>query len=236
MESNPGESGSNRKITLKTSSVIIGAVVGVITVPYTLMGIYDWFTKSSGPSFVVTATESTFALPPALWKMIDTVASSDDGDGPKFERDWLNYYVLVTIRNAGDLPADDVRLVIGSEGSRGIAAIERSDGRTEAFEYISSINVGKLSIEEVVKVSFWPRIGRPDDLLLTHSTGRKDFSIRNSTFLRDAILYTTLIGLLVMSVWREFALKHRFADYVQYMESMSHDRNGSRRRYRPDNN
>ncbi len=169
---------------LKWWATLVGIVVGTVSTLSIAGQFIYWLAHSSGPDIIATAQTSDFVLPDALWEYARkelAAAGKDEFEADEVRRGfkWLGSCVVVQIRNAGNLPADNVRVLItGAFGNKGLATIQRGSGTPRNVEYTDEIKLGQLQIEDSVVVYMWPNGSSPNELTITHSTGSTKLLLR----------------------------------------------------------
>lgn len=174
---------SESKPYLWRTTAIVALVVAVPSFIYTVVQLYDRFTRVSGPEFVVDADYDNFTLPPQLLAAIQELDRSrvkkddnvlvlnPDGKG-ELERqfDTLQGYLTFSMRNAGNVAATNVRVQTKSEG---FAIVKWDDGKTENVAFTNDIPIGTVAIEKTVTVSAWTkdRLSADSPPLVVHGTG-----------------------------------------------------------------
>lgn len=163
---------------------IVALIIGGIITPLaqSLIG-------QSDPAITAIAKVNEFAIPdqqPVYVPPISLLKFDPDKDPgkpnpPKEEKpledlsttlNKYRCYTTVSMRNAGNLPATNVRLQIGKNG---LAEVEWDDGRAETTLFQTEIELGAIPIEKSVTLSIWTveSFGVDDSFLVIHDTGKE---------------------------------------------------------------
>ncbi len=100
-------------------------------------------------------------------------------------------YTTVSMRNAGDVPATNVRLQIGGDG---LAEIEWDDGKKETTLFQTEIQLGAIPIEKSVTLSLWTTesFGENDSFLVIHDTGKDTLYLASGE--TDSVVWSLISG------------------------------------------
>lgn len=174
-----------------SKTMAIAAVATLfLLVPTAGVGVYQivrWWTEH-GVSFTATAERHAFELPPPIrWKFegvqIQTRETSTS-ELLKEAEDRKRYlatdeFLTVSLRNSGERPATNVRLLIGERPEVGMAYIKWDDGRTDFIEeFRNEIQLGDVPVEKSANISVWTIGSGPSkDILVAHDDGRDTIEV-----------------------------------------------------------
>ncbi|GAB5515027.1 MAG: hypothetical protein Rhob2KO_27520 [Rhodopirellula baltica] len=114
-------------------------------------------------------------------------------------------YVTLTLKNTGDLPADNVRVVFprfGDLPADGRFQYERSDGAARGDSFVSEFDIGTVEAEQLADVSFWTseELGEGDQLTLSSKSGKEYVQLREKQSSVGSISYLWFIGILAVAI------------------------------------
>lgn len=130
---------------------------------------------------------------------------------------------VFTIRNAGNLPADEVRLMVGNGsgliGDGGFATVVDRDGNESHSEYKSEVPLGTLKIEDELQVFLWPNGYLDTEVTITHRRGRVVAHVREASspmrvglMFAAAVLAPIILGVVIEHVRDYHKMSRRLAE------------------------
>ncbi|MEP0062687.1 hypothetical protein, partial [Rhodopirellula bahusiensis] len=163
----------SQKPFLERYAIVIALVAVAIGVPSLVINcitLYQWSTDASGPVLTVSARANAFAIPPT--------PPIPNGYDPAEMFGEYKTYVTLTLKNTGDLPADNVRVVLprfGDLPANGRFQYERSDGAASEDSFVSEFDIGTVEADQLIDVSFWTseELGESDVLTLSSKSGKE---------------------------------------------------------------
>ncbi|MCH8839541.1 MAG: hypothetical protein IH831_02460 [Planctomycetes bacterium] len=128
---------------------LVAIVAGAPAWLFSATQLWGWATKSSGPDFVVTATVERFILPPD--EILEEIGVESVSTLAKLKS--TKGVLAVTIKNVGDLDAEDV---IFDANDSGFAAILFDDKSGDHLEFFSRrFDLGVIHSQQTVSMVIW---------------------------------------------------------------------------------
>jgi hypothetical protein len=153
-------------------AAILASIVAISTVAYNVARLNQYFNPNA-PDLVSSVTVSDFTLPPSFWGELDEILATDKSVDLKEKYDSLESMMKISIRNAGNLPAKQVRLKMATGG---LAYVDWDNGESETIPFDTELKLGEFPLEKSVEVTVWTG-SSPLSLTVLHSTGKQNFQL-----------------------------------------------------------
>jgi hypothetical protein len=162
----------------------LAIIAALIQLPASFRHYRDWSQK--GAVFSVTADLDNIDVPPAV--------KSDYA---------LGSVVVLSIKNNGDRPAEDVTLRLQDSGH---FLVKREDGQTQEGDFQNAVTIGRLKITEPITCRLWTsrRLDpKKDSIAITHLTGSQQVILPRKTTQPEFDWFTvsTFVFIVVVTVW-----------------------------------
>jgi hypothetical protein len=147
-------------------AAIVAGLVAISTIAFNVTAIRQYFDLNSA-NLVASVSANNFKMPPSFWDQLAISSTEDAGLVTNYSL--LDSITTVSIRNAGNLPAKDVRLKLETGG---LAIIKWDKEESETIEFETTLPIGNLAIEKSAEVTIWTA-STPLTLTVLHSMGNE---------------------------------------------------------------
>jgi hypothetical protein len=191
---------------------LIVAVVG------TAWTTYQFARHVPGATILVTdADYYAFDLPSQFYDGLRELDAKNyqEKKGSHFATQFANLSAqfVVSLRDTGDLGADDVRVQLDASGT---AALHWNDGTKQQIEFVNEIPIGRLGIQKSVKITAWLNntLFSWKEPLVVHNSGAQPIQLPKKLMEEPAtIRVSTLVVILLIGTFGALSI------WAKYMES-----------------